>query len=244
MLARSGSGHVQQRKEPPSRARPAAAQPTNRAGPNSYLRGVEDTIRCDCAYPRPAPTSPGGLPASAWQSGGWAGRGERRLGPHKPPWALWGSWGEPTSEEVGMNAHPFFSPCRSTSTPQTQSDPGPGWSAPCNLGPLSSSGQCKVGCVWLGRGVGGRGSGGQGGEERGSPATSLGHGLAHGTRHWALTALWGRPDSSAFSIWHSSLSTPRLGGTARRPLCSHLWFRGAPCWSVPYLRPLCLPDPV
>lgn len=184
MLARSGSGHVQQRKEPPSRARPAAAQPTNRAGPNSYLRGVEDTIRCDCADPAPPRPPPGG-------SQPLPGRAEGGQGVGSGGWGLTSLLGlsgeagmnERTSGEVGMNTHPFFSPCPSTSAPPAQSDPGPSWSAPCNLGPLSSSGQCKG--VWGGRYPPGR----QGREERGSPATSLGHGLAHGTRHWALTAL-------------------------------------------------------
>ena len=204
---------MQQRKEPPSRARPAAAQPTNRAGPNSYLRGVEDTIRCDCADPRPTPTSPRGLPASASQSGGWAGRGERRLG-LTSLLGLSGETGEPTSGEVGMNAHPFFSPCPTTST--TTDPEQPRFRLVCSVQPRASF------LLWpVQRGVwGGAPPGRQGREERGSPATSLGHGLAHGTHHWALTALWGRPDSSACSIWHSSLSTPRLGGTARRPLCS------------------------
>ena len=195
LLARSGSGHVQQRKEPPSRARPAAAQPTNRAGPNSYLRGVEDTIRCDCADPAPPRPPPGG-------SQPLPGRAEGGQGVGRGGWGLTSLLGLPgeagrnerTSGEVGMNTHPFFSPCPSTSAPPTQSDPGPSWSAPCDLGPLSSSAQCQ--------GVGGGGGsppGRQGREERGSPATSLGHGLAHGTRHWALAALWRRPDSSACS---------------------------------------------
>ena len=91
------------------------------------------------ALPRPSPGNSQPPPGRVEGGQGMGSRG----------WGLTSLLG--LSGEVGMNTHPFFSPCPSTSTPLTQSDPGPGCSAPCNLRPLSSSGQCKGVCV-VGRG--------------------------------------------------------------------------------------------
>lgn len=82
LLALSGSGHVQQRKEPPSMARPAEAQPTNRAGPNSYLQGVGRTPSGVAASPACLSPLQGSLP-SALAEGGQGVR-SRGWGPPKP----------------------------------------------------------------------------------------------------------------------------------------------------------------
>ena len=232
MLARSGSGHVQQRKEPPSRARPAAAQPTNRAGPNSYLRGVEDTIRCDCADPAPPRPPPG-------DSQPLPGRAEGGQGVGSGGWGLTSLLGLPgeagrnerTSGEVGMNTHPFFSPCPSTSAPPTQSDPGPSWSAPCDLGPLSSSAQCKG--VWWGATRQAARDGRNGAVQPPLSVmvwpTELATGLSPPSRG-GQTPPPAPPSTPA---------SPPLGGAGQpgvpsaAPRSPHLRARGAPCWSVP-----------
>ena len=106
-----------------------------------------------------------------------------------------------------MSAHPSSRPCPSTSTPPGATQLRLGCSAqpraPFLLRPDKGARRGPPG-------PSGRG-------ERGSPATSLRHGLAHGTRRRAPAALWRRPDSSAGSTWHSGLSTHNPSGPARRP---------------------------
>lgn len=91
-------------------ARPAEAQPTNRAGPNSYLQAIGRL---------PSGEAPWGSQSllTAEAVGVQGAGGEGGFVPHKPPLSLWINWDE---------CSPFLPP-----PPQhintTQGDPGPAW---------------------------------------------------------------------------------------------------------------------
>lgn len=132
-------------------ARPAEAQPTNKAGPNSYLQGVGRMPSGVAATPglhSPHQGLPSLGPGRAWgaEAGGFT------------------SLSSP-SRRAGVNArlplpHPAGRP--------HQGHPGPwgGGAAPCNPRPLPSSGQ------WRGHGRARR-------ESRAIAAVSLSHSLSH-----------------------------------------------------------------